>query len=459
MPHKRQRESKSSILKPLEIHHLRLQKLQTDLNHFLSSARSVFPVSAAKWVGLEEAGALEDAVRRYRKRKGLTERCFLEQVLYPCVNAALLFSALFVSGDEKWLNCPRSNLSRHELFCLVSNSFLCTFEERSFVDDDSMPSINYTEMHCGSSDSPGVEVVKLELLFDYMVHMGKCSEASRKATMTIERTQCPPLAPRDEVVTPLTVRALGESIDDQAHFIRLDFANRWIGGGALADGCVQEEITFAQCPELNALRWNHGPLQDEEAVVVCGHQQYSCIKKGTYGSGIRYGHALTPPMLRDGALLIVDALDYRDLEECTQYTVQAIEREVRKLVSGLSSALVAEYANVAGGNWGCGVFQGDYELKLLIQWLACSVTGKCLHYFPFDLEDVAAFQPLADALCQTGFTTQELYTFLFQLDEEPEDGVWNALVEWFHEARRLTESEESVTSKGNSSVSGEYDAV
>lgn len=34
-----------------------------------------------------------------------------------------------------------------------------------------------------------------------------------------------------------------------------DFANKYIGGGVLCGGCVQEEIRFAECPELTACVW------------------------------------------------------------------------------------------------------------------------------------------------------------------------------------------------------------
>ena len=32
--------------------------------------------------------------------------------------------------------------------------------------------------------------------------------------------------------------------------LEVDFANAFVGGGALSQGCVQEEIRFVICPEL-----------------------------------------------------------------------------------------------------------------------------------------------------------------------------------------------------------------
>merc|ERR1712039_304438 len=51
---------------------------------------------------------------------------------------------------------------------------------------------------------------------------------------------------------------------------------------------------------------------------------------------------------------------------------------------------------VATGNWGCGNFGGDPQLKFLLQWMACTVSGRDMIYFPFsdprmvDLDDAIA---------------------------------------------------------------------
>ena len=38
------------------------------------------------------------------------------------------------------------------------------------------------------------------------------------------------------------------------------------------------------------------------------------------------------------------------------------------------------------GNWGCGVFKGDIQLKLIIQWIAASLAGKNIIYCPYGQE-------------------------------------------------------------------------
>ncbi len=44
------------------------------------------------------------------------------------------------------------------------------------------------------------------------------------------------------------IRSDNESIEDFTGKAKVDFANKFIGGGALHKGCVQEEIMFANHP-------------------------------------------------------------------------------------------------------------------------------------------------------------------------------------------------------------------
>ncbi|KAJ0400150.1 hypothetical protein P43SY_007169 [Pythium insidiosum] len=61
--------------------------------------------------------------------------------------------------------------------------------------------------------------------------------------------------------------------------------------------------------------------------------------------------------------------------------------ETSALIEDLDAHLQIDFANeyaVASGNWGCGVFGGDPELKFLIQWLAATAASRSLVYVMFD---------------------------------------------------------------------------
>lgn len=54
-------------------------------------------------------------------------------------------------------------------------------------------------------------------------------------------------------------------------FTRLvDTFCRFVGGGVLGWGCVQEEIRFITCPELIAARLFTEALENNEALVITG---------------------------------------------------------------------------------------------------------------------------------------------------------------------------------------------
>jgi len=57
--------------------------------------------------------------------------------------------------------------------------------------------------------------------------------------------------------------------------LHVDFANKYVGGGMLGSGCVQEEILFMLCPELIVSRLLTEVLDDHETLVVNGHQRFS----------------------------------------------------------------------------------------------------------------------------------------------------------------------------------------
>lgn len=56
---------------------------------------------------------------------------------------------------------------------------------------------------------------------------------------------------------------------------QVDFANRFVGGGVLGWGCVQEEIRFVICPELIAARLFTEAMDDNEALTITGESQFS----------------------------------------------------------------------------------------------------------------------------------------------------------------------------------------
>ena len=106
--------------------------------------------------------------------------------------------------------------------------------------------------------------------------------------------------------------------------------------------------------------------------------------------------------------MAIDATHYERSQVMRQFSSGAIERELNKAYVGFLGTLdgardgardgeptgavaVAPLPPIVTGNWGCGAFGGDLQLKAMIQWMAASLAGRvCVHYLTFGDERLAA---------------------------------------------------------------------
>ena len=68
---------------------------------------------------------------------------------------------------------------------------------------------------------------------------------------------------------------LDGTIEDCSGTLQLDFANKYLGGGVLNSGCVQEEIRFVICPELLVSLLFTERLEKNESVIIRGCERFS----------------------------------------------------------------------------------------------------------------------------------------------------------------------------------------
>jgi len=195
--------------------------------------------------------------------------------------------------------------------------------------------------------------------------------------------------------------------------LEVDFANVAIGGGVLGGGRAQEEIRFLICPELSACIVLCEAMLPTEAIEVCGIERYS--QYSGYSRSFQFAGNFIDES--DGARLV--AMDAAAWPMDFQYSEHGLQRELNKARAGfLQSEADADVAMapVATGNWGCGVFGGDAQLKSLIQWAAASMTGRSIRYYPFT-HPIANELPLvvskvrACGLCTVGSLCRALYQY------------------------------------------------
>ena len=159
-----------------------------------------------------------------------------------------------------------------------------------------------------------------------------------------------------------------------SHSLHLDFANKYIGGGVLGHGCVQEEILFSIAAECLASLLFCERMDVNEAIVIVGAERF-CRYRG-YGASFEYAGAWDwkeqYEVVREErgrrrgrrVIVAIDAIPFS--RKLMQWEDHAIARELLKAYVGFSVPLDAVasvsspnspaasklYSSLSTGNWG-----------------------------------------------------------------------------------------------------------
>ncbi|RVE49636.1 hypothetical protein evm_005693 [Chilo suppressalis] len=319
------------------------------------------------------------------------------------------------------------SLSQQQIASLLANAFFCTFPRRNTTKKSSeyasYPYINLNRLFNSSGSDSILE--KLKCICHYFrrvttkVPVGVVSFSRR----TVAADALPLWAASERPVCSLPVHVDSETtIEDAQGLIQVDFANKFLGGGVLNFGCVQEEIRFVICPELMISMLFTEMLKPNEALMMIGCERYS-----TYSG---YGHSFhwsgdyvdSTPIDSSGrrrcAVLAIDALPYASARH--EHNKDMITRELNKAWVGVSYGTDPRseglnYPGVATGNWGCGAFGGTPHLKSLIQIMACAQAKRPMAYYTFnDTELRDDIVNVYNLLARYNVTVGKLYKCLGQ---------------------------------------------
>jgi len=230
----------------------------------------------------------------------------------------------------------------------------------------------------------------------------------------------------------------GSLFDGEASYC-VDFANRYIGGGVLTGGCVQEEILFAIQPEAIASLLFMEKMENNDAIRIDNTIQYSNYEG--YASNFLFkGNAIenNAKEIKRTKLIAIDAFPHSKIRD-----QKIIARDIYKAFIGFKTVFYdekeeIEEKSIATGNWGCGAFGGDYELKFLQQWIAASFAGiKRLDYYTFNNKNMKYIiemlnqikykykkvKDLYNDLCAKKFSEGKVVKILLGLSEEDFDCI------------------------------------
>ncbi|XP_024938094.1 poly(ADP-ribose) glycohydrolase isoform X2 [Cephus cinctus] len=289
------------------------------------------------------------------------------------------------------------SLSQLQVSSLLANAFLCTFPRRNSTNPQSeyamYPNINFNRLF-GSYredryDRSEAVLEKLKCIFHYF---RRITSQAPEGTITIQRRyipkeECPRWEQQCHKLPPLHITSKGTIESEGTGLLQVDFANKYVGGGVLRWGCVQEEIRFVICPELMVSMLVTEALDDTEALIISGIERYS--KYEGYSDDFKWTGNFVDETPRDSSgrrrtsVVAIDALSFE--QACTQFNTRNIIRELNKAYVGFSSSEMHtdNLAAIATGNWGCGAFRGNPQLKVLVQLMAAAVAGRSMVYFTF----------------------------------------------------------------------------
>ncbi|MBA0760755.1 hypothetical protein Gotri_023479 [Gossypium trilobum] len=284
---------------------------------------------------------------------------------------------------------------------------------------------------------------------------------------------------------PFQVHSSGLIEDHAIEALEVDFANKYLGGGALHRGCVQEEIRFMINPELIAGMLFLPSMADNEAIEIVGAERFSDYTG--YASSFRFSGDYVDKRSvdflgrRKTRIVAIDALCSPRMK---QYKPKYLIRETNKAFCGfldqskysqykrlfkMNSVQLNEgsslpikakgesrteevrksdekswhledcenYIGIATGNWGCGAFGGDPEVKTIIQWLAASQALRpFISYYTFGLEALESLAQvllvlvksrsvIVDKICIQGIVTQWIILQKWNVGD-----LWNILIEY-----------------------------
>lgn len=324
-------------------------------------------------------------------------RSFFADILPGIIRLALASPDLVPSAIpllKRGMNKSIS-FSQEQIASLLANAFLCTFPRRNAQgkrsEYRSFPDINFNRLF--QSSEPNV-IEKLNCICHYF---RRVIQNMPTGVVTFTR-RCMQDKQRirwekwegDFTTTKLHVTASGTIEDQGRGLLQVDFANKFLGGGVLGFGCVQEEIRFVICPEMIVSKLITEVLDKNEALLMIGCERFSHYDG--YASTFEFIGNYVDDTPYDGSrrricnVVAIDALNFYAASD--QYKEELIRRELDKAYVGYYHDLNTPAPGVATGNWGCGAFGGNKRLKALIQLMACCVTCRPMVYFTFGDKDL-----------------------------------------------------------------------
>ena len=313
------------------------------------------------------------------------------------------------------------SLSKQQCASLLACSFFCGYHHTSVP---TKKTVNLDNIYISLNKKCPQNIAKLCMLMNYFERC-RLSMYDESQDIVIKRYHNLNPITRDQWVEntlPLTqfeVFGTGSINDAGSETLHVDFANRWIGGGVLNRGSVQEEIMFSICPELLTTIHICGVMDQNEAIVITGAEEFS-LHKG-YSRNLQFiGN--TPPSEDDAiSRVAMDATRFTgERNSMRQYSEETILRELNKVYVAFNNDSPTAGSPVATGNWGCGAFGGHIQLKSMLQWIAASSCSRAVKYYTFQDPNCKGLEEIVEILMRKNLTVGKLFEAIVDFSDQVE---------------------------------------
>lgn len=270
-------------------------------------------------------------------------RLLTESLLVFICNAALEIETLFAHHTLVYLSDSTNDeirLNQREIPILMAHAFLDTFPENKNVSTGHRLSFQKLFDHRDQRRPEMREKLNCILLYftkcmrnivENNTWVGSLVSICRKYIKVA--SSCEDWMSSDQDLSLLCIDKDG-LIEETPNSLQADFANKYIGGGVLNHGCVQEEIRFIVSPECLVSILFCEVMNPLESILIRGTQRftnYTGYSRGFKCTGERVD---TTPInaegFRDNMIVAYDATKYQP-RSTTQYTRQQILRDLNKV--------------------------------------------------------------------------------------------------------------------------------
>ena len=291
-------------------------------------------------------------------------------------------------GDNKAVQ-----LTREQCACLIANMFMCTTVDQH--NNTLNRRFNFSDLY-RKTGQPSVDELKkqkIACILNYFKQIMTVPSSSLSEQVTFKRHYLDENYPGSSTDIGRWINCqqllqeieidCEHKIEDAKDSVEVDFANRFLGGGVLGKGAVQEEIQFITRPEQLAGVLFCESMTDEEAILIQGAKMYSQYQGYSKTFAFQSSDMSIEESKRE--VIAMDAIDF-SASHIPQFSEIAILRELNKAyVAFYDDDLSGETSvkkPISTGNWGCGAFRGDMQLKFILQWIAASGAQRKLIYHP-----------------------------------------------------------------------------